>query len=167
MNKDRRGRQGQLCFGEIGINRVALMKLPLTTIDIPETLALCSETIQKLKPKAIVGLGISSGVNEDVNDVGDVLISSQVQMLIENCDGFTSRLGPTFDCNLGLSRLFAGCGKFGWRAPRQDVFVPKVFVGQVISGSQDVENGTLKETLRNVFPEAIGADMQSKGMLHG
>ena len=47
------------------------------------------------------------------------------------------------------------------------MFVPKVFVGQVISGSQDVENGTLKETLRNVFPEAIGADMQSKGMLHG
>ena len=71
--------QGQLCLGAIGRNKVALLKSSPAAIGVSGGIdALFAETIQKLQPKAIVGLGVCSGTKKEVQSKGDVLVSSQV-----------------------------------------------------------------------------------------
>ena len=159
----------QLCFGEIGRNKVALLKSLGTVTGGPQAHALCAETIQKLKPKAIIALGVCSGMKEELHHLGDVLVSSQVyfhEPSSVNSDGSTNSFCPTFDCNLGLTQLFAR-GRFGWYGPLQENLVPKaVHVGEVISGNtQAVNDTTYKHELRKLYSKAIGVDMQGEGML--
>ena len=156
----------QLCFGEIGRNKVALLKWLETVTDGSQAHAPFAETINKLKPKAIVAVGVCSGMKEELHHLGDVLVSSQVGFYEPsvNSDGSTNSFGSTFDCNLELTQLFAH-GNFGWCGPFQEVLVPKVHVGQVISGTQAVNNTTYKDELRKLDSEAIGVDMQCGGML--
>ena len=154
----------RLCFGEIGRNKVALLKSEKTTT--VDSHALCAE-IQKLKPKAAVALGVCNGMKKELHQLGDVLVSSQVAFhspFSVNSDGSTNSFSPTFDCHLGLTQLFA-CGSFGWYGPFQEVLLPKVYVGQIISGTQAVENTTYKDELRKLYSEAIGVDIQGEGML--
>ena len=155
--------QGQLCFGEIGRNKVALLKWLGTVTSDSRAHALCAETINKLKPKAIVALGVCSGMKKELHHLGDILVSSQVYIhepSSVNTDSSSNSLCPTFDCNLGLTQLFAR-RRFGWYCPSREELVPKVEVGQVISGTQAVN----KDELRKLDSEAIGVDMQSGGML--
>ena len=161
--------QGQLCFGEIGRNKVALLKSSETATGGSRAHEpLCAETINKLKPKAIVTLGVCSGTKEELHHLGDVLVSSQVafhqQPSVNTEHRSTNSFGPTFDCNLGLAQLFA-YGNFGWYGPFQEVLVPKVHFGQVIIGTQAVDNTTYKDELKQLYSEAIGIDMQGEGML--
>ena len=160
--------KGQLCFGEIGRNKVALLKWLETVTDGSRADALCAETINKLKPKAIVALGVCRGMKKELHHLGNVLVSSQVgfyEPSSVNTDGSTNSSCPTFDCNLGLTQLFAR-GSFGWCGPFQEVLVPNVQVGQVISSTaQAVNNTTYKDELRKLDFEATGVDMQCGGML--
>ena len=159
--------EGQLCFGEIGRNKVALLKWLVTVTDGSRAYALCAETINKLKPKAIVALGVCSGMKKELHHLGDILVSSQVVFYEPsvNSDGSTNSFGSTFDCNLELTQLFAH-GNFGWCGPFQEVLVPKVHVGQVISSTaQAINNTTYKDELKKLYSEAIGVEMQGEGML--
>ena len=57
-------------------------------------------------------------------------------------------------------------GNFGWCGPFQEVLVPEVRVGQVISSTeQAVNNTTYKDELKKLYSEAIGVEMQGEGML--
>ena len=160
--------QGQLCFGEIGRNKVALLKSSETaTGGFRAHEPLCAKTISKLKPKAIVALGACSGTKEELHHLGDVLVSSQVDFhehpSVNTEHGSTNSFGPTFDCNLGLAQLFAyeNCG---WHGSFQEVQDPKIHIGQVIIGTQAVDNTTYKDELKQLYSEAIGVDMQGEGM---
>ena len=58
----------------------------------------------------IVVLRVCSGTNKELHHLGDVLVSSQGQVdfhkpTVNSNQGFT--FGPTFDCNLELTQLFA------------------------------------------------------------
>ncbi|CAB3987870.1 nucleotide-binding oligomerization domain-containing 2-like [Paramuricea clavata] len=126
------------CFGEIGRNKVTLLKVP----HFGQTGAssghdvLVYETIQELKPKAIVSLGVCHGVKKEAHFLGDVVVSSQVYFLKKQDDGLSNFDRTTYDCNLGLVRLFDR-GKFAWVGPCENVVVPKVHVGQFTTGLQD------------------------------
>ena len=126
-----------LCFGEIGRNKVTLLKVPYfskTTASSGYDI-LDYETIQELKPKAIISLGVCDGVRKEAHSLGDVVVSSQVYFLEHEDDSLASFDPTTYDCNLGMVRLFDG-GKFAWFGPCQDVVVPKVHVGQFPTGLQ-------------------------------
>ena len=63
-------------------------------------------------------------------------MSSQVYFLEQQEDGLSNFDRTTYDCNLGLVRLF-NRGKFAWVGPCENVVVPKVYVGQFTTGLQD------------------------------
>jgi hypothetical protein len=69
------------CFGEIGRNKVTLLKVPNfgKTSTSSGHDVLVYETIQELKPKAIVSLGVCDGVRKEARFLGDVVVSSQVK----------------------------------------------------------------------------------------
>jgi hypothetical protein len=126
------------CFGEIGSNKVTLLKVP----HFGKTGAssghdvLVYDAIQELKPKAIVSLGVCDGVKKEAHFLGDVVVSSQVYFLEQQDDGLSNFDRTTYDCNLGLVRLFDR-GKFAWFGPCENVIVPKVRVCLFTTGLQD------------------------------
>ena len=126
------------CFGVIGRNKVTLLKVPY--FDKTGTSSghdvLVYETIQELKPKAIVSLGVCDGVRKEAHFLGDVVVSSQVYFLEQQEDGLSNFDRTTYDCNLGLVHLFDR-GKFAWIGPCENVVVPKVHVGQFTTDLQD------------------------------
>jgi hypothetical protein len=126
------------CFGEIGRNKVTLLKVPYfgKTGASSGHDVLVYETIQELKPKAIVSLGVCDGVRKEAHFLGDVVVSSQVYFLEQKHDDLSNFDRRTYDCNLGLVRLFDH-GKFAWVGPCENVVVPKVHVGQFTTGLQD------------------------------
>lgn len=163
---DEGNRLGPVCFGEIGRNKVVLLKSSKGAIGVAGTQATCSDAIQKLNPKVVIGLGVCSGMKKENHDLGDVLVSSQVGFYGPcriNPDGSINALGPTVECNPRLRRLFDG-GKYGWLGPVSEVLVPKVHLGQVISGPQDINNKRVEKELRNRYPEAFGREMDAEGM---
>jgi hypothetical protein len=148
-----------LCFGEIGRNKVTLLKVPyFSKITASSGYDILDyETIQELKPKAIISLGVCDGVRKEAHSLGDVVVSSQVYFLEHQDDGLASFDPTTYDCNLGMVRLFDG-GKFAWFGPCQDVVVPKVHVGQFATGLQD--GGDKKRDWHKVG--TIGEDTAAK-----
>jgi nucleoside phosphorylase len=125
------------CFGKIGGNKVTLLKVPYfgKTGTSSGHDILVYETIQELKPKAIVSLGVCDGVRKEAHFLGDVVVSSQVYFLEQQDDGLSNFDRTTYDCNLGLVHLFDR-GKFAWVGPCENVVVPKVHVGQFTTGLQ-------------------------------
>ncbi|CAB3990647.1 nucleotide-binding oligomerization domain-containing 2-like, partial [Paramuricea clavata] len=126
------------CFGEIGSNKVTLLKVPHfgNTRTSSGHDVLVYETIQELKPKAIVTLGVCDGVRKEAHFLGDVVVSSQVHFLEQQDEDLSNFDRTTYDCNLGLVHLF-GRGKFAWDGPCENVVVPKVHIGQFRTGLQD------------------------------
>jgi nucleoside phosphorylase len=126
------------CFGEIGRNKVTLLKVPyLSKSDTSSGHdVLVYETIQELKPKAIVSLGVCDGVRREEHFLGDVVVSSQVYFLEQQDDGLSNFDRTAYDCDLGLVHLFDR-GKFAWIGRCENAVVPKVHVGQFTTGLQD------------------------------
>ena len=125
-------------FGEIGRNKVTLLKVPhfgKTNASSAHDV-LVYDTIHELKPKAIVSLGVCDGVRKEAHFLGDVVVSSQVYFLEQQHDDLSNFDCTTYDCNLGLVRLFDR-GKFAWVGPCENVVVPKVHVGPLTTGLQD------------------------------
>ena len=104
--KDENGKN--CCFGEIGRNKVTLLKVPHfgKTSTSSGHDVLVYETIQELKPKAIVSLGVCDGVRKEAHFLGDVVVSSEVYFLEQHDDDLSN-----FDCDLGLVHL-SDRGKF-------------------------------------------------------
>jgi hypothetical protein len=125
-------------FGEIGRNKVTLLKVPYLSKTATSSGhdVLVYETIQELKPKAIVSLGVCDGVRKEAHFLGDVVVSSQVYFLEQQDDGLSNFDRTPYDCNLGLVLLFDH-GKFAWVGPCENVVVPKVHVGQFTTVLQD------------------------------
>ncbi|CAB3993851.1 WD repeat-containing alr2800 [Paramuricea clavata] len=155
--KDESGKN--CCFGEIGSNKVTLLKVPhfgKTGTSSGHDI-LVYETIQELKPKAIVSLGVCDGVRKEDHDLGDVVVSSQVYFLEQQDDGLSNFDRAGYGCNLGLVHLFDR-GIFAWVGPCENVVVPKVHVGQFTTGLQDGD-----DKKRNSHKTGtIGIDMASK-----
>jgi nucleoside phosphorylase len=126
------------CFGEIGRNKVTLLKVPYfgKTDASSAHDVLVYDTIQELKPKAIVSLGVCDGERKEAHFLGDVVVSSQVYFLEQQNDGLSNFDRTMYDCNLGLVHLFDR-GKFAWVGPCENVVVRKVHVGQFTTGSQN------------------------------
>jgi hypothetical protein len=95
-------------FGQIGRNKATLLKVPYfgQTSTSSGHDVLVYETIQELKPKAIVSLGVCDGVRKEAHFLGDVVVSSEVYFLEQHDDDLSN-----FDCDLGLVHL-SDRGKF-------------------------------------------------------
>jgi hypothetical protein len=123
------------CFGEIGRSKVTLLKVPNfgKTSTSSGHDVLVYETIQELKPKAIVSLGVCDGVRKEEYFLGDVVVSSQLYFLEQQNDGLSNFDRTAYECHLGLVHLFDR-GKFAWIGPCENVIVPKVHIGQFATG---------------------------------
>lgn len=122
------------------------------------------EAIEHWHPRAIIAVGIAFGLDETKQSIGDVLVATQIQdydLGRLNKDGTLTprgdkpssadplrnrlRLTDTMQTRLGN----------GW---------PKVRFGLVLSGQKLVDNLDYRESLKAIFTEAIGGEMEGTGV---
>ena len=122
------------------------------------------EAIEHWHPKAIIAVGIAFGLDESKQSIGDVLVATQIQdydLGRKNEDGTLSRRGdkpssadPLRNRLRQTDAMQTRLGN-GW---------PKVRFGLVLSGQKLVDNLDYRESLKAIFTEAIGGEMEGTGL---
>ncbi|MEM1319435.1 MAG: WG repeat-containing protein [Bacteroidota bacterium] len=148
------------CFG---LYPVVLVKSGIGAGGSDSATVTTMSAIDIWKPKAILMIGLGFGAKMKKHKIGDVLVSRHVilydvkdenkqtiyraeqprasQILLDRFDNI-SHLPPKSTSH-----------KFG-----------KMWIGPLLSGNTRIENKTFRDKLLNRFPQAIGGDLEAKGV---
>jgi formylglycine-generating enzyme required for sulfatase activity/nucleoside phosphorylase len=122
------------------------------------------DAIDHWQPRAVIAVGIGFGMDESKQAIGDVLVSTQIQdyeLGRLNHDGTVTPRGdkPGSADNLRnrLRQVDIAEGRRakGW---------PKVRFGLVLCGQKLVDNLDYRQSLKSLFTEAIGGEMEGSGV---
>jgi len=122
------------------------------------------EAIDHWQPKAIIAVGIAFGLDETKQRIGDVLVSTQIQdyhLGRLNSDG---TLTPRGDKPSSSDSLRNRLRQTDTMETRRNNGWPKVRFGLVLSGQKLVDNRDYRESLKALFTEAIGGEMEGTGL---
>lgn len=118
------------------------------------------DSIRTLSPQAIILVGIAFGLKKGFQQIGDVLVSRQIQ------DYDPQRYGTGPDQRLLLhlrgNRVMAtewlldrfSAGKYDWQGS------PTIHIGLLLSGSLLIDHSEMRERLLHLAPEALGGEME-------
>ena len=127
--------------------------------------ATVTEAIQALSPSAVIMLGISFGVDEQKQKIGDILVSRQLELYEHQRVGIDSagelKIIPRGDRPSASPRLLDRFGASQLRWPESEA---KVQFGLILSGHKLVDNQDYREQLRSFAPEVIGGEMEGEGL---
>jgi nucleoside phosphorylase/tetratricopeptide (TPR) repeat protein len=122
------------------------------------------EAIEHWQPRAIIAVGIAFGLDETKQSIGDVLVSTQIQdfeLGRLNADG---KLTPRGDKSSCADVLRNRLRQIDTSEKRRNSNWPKVRFGLVLSGQKLVDNLDYRESLKVLFTEAIGGEMEGVGI---
>ena len=122
------------------------------------------EAIEHWHPKAIIAVGIAFGLDENKQKIGDVLVSTQLQdyeLARLNEDGILTPRGDKPSCADVLRNRLR---QTDTRLQRCASDWPRVRFGLVLCGQKLVDNLDYRESLRSLFSEAIGGEMEGLGV---
>lgn len=114
--------------------------------------------IRAIAPHCIVSLGIAFGASSEKQSIGDILIPRQVQDY-ERVRAGEKEVRPRGDKMPTHPVLYARCdvAKASWNRCR-------IHTGLLLSGEKLVDDPELKKYLWELFPEAIGGEMEGAGI---
>ncbi len=116
------------------------------------------------KPKAIIMPGICFGKDMQKQKIGDILISEFIveydNSKIKN--GHEIPRGSIVRSGLTLFNRFKNC--IGWKYLLEDGSEARIINGRLLSGSKLVDDKEFKRHLFELFPEAIGGEMEGSGV---
>ncbi|MEN9867157.1 MAG: hypothetical protein RL748_2747 [Pseudomonadota bacterium] len=122
------------------------------------------DAIDHWQPRAIIAVGIGFGMDESKQAIGDVLVATQIQdyeLARYNSDGTVTPRGDkpgsadSLRNRLRQVDIAEGRRGKGW---------PKVRFGLVLCGQKLVDNLDYRESLKKLFGEAIGGEMEGSGV---
>ena len=122
------------------------------------------EAIEHWKPKAIIAVGIAFGLDEEKQNLGDVLVSTHIQdyeLGRLNANGTLTPRGAKPNSADGLCNRLRQVDSAERRRTND---WPKVRFGVVLSGQKLVDNVDYRNSLKLLFPEAIGGEMEGTGV---
>ena len=122
------------------------------------------DAIVHWQPKAVIALGIAFGLDETKQTIGDVLVSTQIQdyeLGRKNEDG---TLTPRADKPSSADTLCNRFRQINTGEIRLTKDWPKVRFGLILSGQKLVDNLDYRESLKALFTEAIGGEMEGVGL---
>lgn len=123
-----------------------------------------SDVITHWEPAAVIAVGIAFGIDETKQNIGDVLVATQLrdyELSRVNADGnITLRAdkGSTSDPLRNRLRTKDAVEK------RRAGDWPKVRFGQLLCGQKLIDNVDYRESLKRLEPEAIGGEMEGVGV---
>jgi WD40 repeat protein/nucleoside phosphorylase/uncharacterized protein YjbI with pentapeptide repeats len=125
------------------------------------------QAIRAWNPKAIIAVGIAFGIDEQKQEIGNVLVSTQLR----NYE-LTARVNPDSTITPRASSPDASSTLLNRirtvdtnAKARHELQWPKVEFGQILSGEKLVDNIDYRNSLKKLYgPEAIGGEMEGTGL---
>lgn len=150
-------------LGVINGARVFLVQSEMGTTGPGGSLLTVQEGIQVLSPDAIIMVGIAFGMDPKKQRIGDILVAQrlrgyEMQRYGSSTDG-VPRIFPREDLVPTSVRLLDR-----FRSGYKDWEGAPVHFGLLLSGDKLVDNQTLRDHLRSLEPEAIGGEMEGRGL---
>lgn len=122
------------------------------------------DAIDHWQPRAVIAVGIAFGLDEAKQEIGEVLVSTQLQdydLGRQNEDG---TLTPRGDKPGSADTLRNRFRQIDTNESRRAQDWPKVRFGLILSGQKLVDNFDYRESLKILFTEAIGGEMEGVGL---
>jgi nucleoside phosphorylase len=108
-------------------------------------------------------VGIAFGRDPTKQAIGNVLVASQVISYAEQrVGGRTQYRGPIAEAGAVLLDRFRNAD--GWSFKRPDGTSCQTHEGPVLSGEELIDNAERKKELFEAFPQAIGGEMEGRGL---
>jgi nucleoside phosphorylase len=125
--------------------------------------ATVSDAIDELMPDAVVMVGIAFGVDSDKQQIGQILISRQLQPYE------LQRVGTQRDGGVEIiprgDRVTASTKLIGrFRAVESTWTGASVKFGLILSGEKLVDNVDFRNQIRRLEPKALGGEMEGAGL---
>ena len=155
-------------FGMFGNYKVAWFHLPSQGTANADATILCGKVIEEVSPIAVIMLGIAFGANENVQKIGDVLVSK----IILNYDSRKVRGNSTKYMEIPKEVGFQLFNAFSnnvhqWQYPSTNESERfKVIPGAILTGSALIDNYAFRKKLLTDFAEyqPVGGEMEAYGI---
>ena len=116
------------------------------------------KAIRALNPGAVIAVGIAFGVSEEDQDIGDILLSTQIQLYDLQRAGTEIVLrGDKPHATPRLINHFNAFNQIRWRGA-------KVRPGLILSGEKLIDDKDYRDQLVKLQVEAIGGEMEGAGL---
>lgn len=151
-------------FGRFGAFDVGHVQCEMGSISAGGSILTVSRAIDRLKPLAVIMVGIAFGVNNKKQKIGDVLVAKKSIAYEPTRVGEFESLhrGSYAECGLVLLDRFSNYN--GWMYMLDDSKESRVFVGDVLSGEKLIDNLGYRNALLKEFATAIGGEMEGCGV---
>jgi nucleoside phosphorylase len=152
---------GDLSYVIASINQslVYVVKCQMGQNGVGGVILTLEEAIRVLAPDFVILGGIAWGANKKKQNIGDLLISTQVwdyDIVRVNSDGSIISRGPISPSSARLVAMF--------EIVCASIKNCKIHYGLIASGSDLLDNEEYVNRFKTIHPELIGGDMESAGM---
>ena len=156
---------GPVYFGGVGNVEVALVEAEMGAHNNTAAQKTCKKAVRLIKPKAFICLGVCFGLLEEKQNLGDLLISRNIQRYARvrvNADSSETPRSDSYLVNSELFKLFKD-GQNGWNSQLSGRSV-KVHTGTILSGPELIDNAERRMELKTKYREALGGETESEGI---
>lgn len=154
---------GQYYLGRFGLYNAVVTQSRMGTRDERAANFTTLKALETWKPKAVIMVGTAFGKNPDEQNIGDVLVATEV------VDYDSRRIGSDrtiFRGNHSISNrkllgLFEQAHE--WKFVRPNGSISKLIPCPVLSGDNLIDNSEFREEIFQEFPQAKGGEMEGVG----
>ena len=147
--------------------KVALLRCSEGSIGPSSSLIAVKNAAPILQPKAVISVGVCSGLNPDKTKLGDVVVSAKLTTYAskvvtsdrEQSAGMSSHVSRLF------SKIISNCAD-GWQAPLKNPEDHQIKVhcnGEFLSGPEEIRAQRRRKELVDRHPLAAGVEMEGEG----
>ena len=165
---------GLVYFGEIGDGQkkatISLLRSSGGSNQISGAQNVARAAVELLKPKAVFSVGSCAGLQRELAQLGDVVISGKLLTCGDKkiVDDKPQWDGRRLDVSMKIGRLTTSAGD-GWQPPLKDPDAHEVKVhcnAEILSGAEFVNSPNECKQLLRQFPEAIANEPEGQGKCH-
>ena len=147
--------------------KVALLRCSESSIGPSSSLIAVKNAAPILQPKAVISVGVCSGLNPEKTKLGDVVVSAKLTTYAskvvtsdqEQSAGMSSHVSRLF------SKIISNCAD-GWQAPLKNPEDRQVNVhcnGEFLSGPEQIRAQWRRKELVDRHPLVAGVEMEGEG----
>ncbi len=151
-------------IGRLGEQCVVATMCGIGSLGRDSVILATHQAINEFTPKAIIMVGIAFGRDRVKQNMGDVLVASQVVSYEQQRVGEekTVHRGTIAQCGAILLNRFRQALDWHYENERESNI--KCFIGPLLSGEKLIDNENYKKELFDAFPQAIGGEMEGAGL---
>ena len=152
-------------IGKFGAFNTVVTKCRMGSMGLDSAILATEQALRKWNPRVIIMVGIAFGKDEKEQNIGDVLIASEIISYEPQRVGGNEKIihrGSHPPSNTTLLNRFENV--HNWKFSGVDNIPCQIRHGAILSGEKLVDNPDFKAKLLEQFPQAIGGEMEGTGL---